>query len=653
MRIYAYGCRPPVEGAAIVQHQLRMAHAYQCALVAIERQRRAAVDHLYRHACPAEHVEYEAADAAVVEAISAVRITRSTGGDMLEPDDDMKQEKREIFDAAVAALTTAKERQRAAWLARKAARKAATPKLKHRLQMCDRGARARNKRAYNLAGTVDLAWGTRLRVAESAERAAKMSAKLGALPHFPRFDGGGTISVQLQNGLDPARAMSGADTRMRIELVDAMLWQATQGRDSQMGRGGLLVKNGPRKGQPRQPLPQPQAGSKRSAREPLALVRLRVGSLGRTPVWAAWPVVLHRPLPTGAPIKWAQVHVQKVGARTEWRLLVTVDDEVPKVRAEGPTLAINLGWRNLADGGVRVAYAVGTDDHEEEVRVPPAYHADGRGVPHVEAVRGIRDRRLEQLKKDLLDWLDEGERPEWISSALRYVDQWRSAKQVARLLRAWREHRFGGDAQIYEAVRAWEKQDRHLRFWECDKREKLLRMRKDFYRTIASRWAGRYARIIVTDMDLRDFAELPAPEEGADSKDAPQRRTRTLAAPSELRGAVKNACSTRSAGFEEVKFGVGKGAYMTQTCHSCGIVFAFAARQDLEHTCECGVRWDQDSNHCKNLLASAGVAGPAGGSLAPVGDEEEKRDIAVAGGRWKKRRSQTTAEMPESIAKSA
>ncbi len=643
MRNYRYVARPPIENARRIEEQFRLAHAYQCALVAIERKRRAVIDRLYRQACPLQWQEHEAAEQATVAAVERVRRQRSTGGEMLEPDDDMKAEAREVAKAAREALEAARTRQKTAREAWYAAKRAVTGRLKRRLRMCDRGAYARRKRAYNLAGTVGLAWGTRLKIDESAERSGKAAQKQGTLPHFPRFDGGGSVVVQLQGGLDSALALGGSDTRFRLEVVDAARWQAAQGRSHLQGTTGL-VKNGPRKGQPRQPLPQPKEGSRSSTVRQGALVHLRIGSVGREPIWATWPVTLGRPLPAGAPVKWAQVHARKVGARTHWELVVTVDDAatVPALRTTGPTLALNLGWRNLPDGGVRVGYAVGSDGRKEEVRVPPAFIL---GMNRIHGLRSVRDQRLEVLKRDLADWLDEGERPAWLHEALRYLDQWRSQKQAARLLWRWSTRRFSGDDTLYAALVAWVKQDRHLRFWECDERESLLRMRKDYYRTVAARWAREYARILVADMDLRDFATRAAPED-ADKTDKVQRVTQRLAAPSELRSAVENACSTRGAAFLEPD-----GKFKTQTCHACGVVFAFAARQDLVHACECGAIWDQDENHDLNLLASDEAARRKAKTLAPTGMPADSTGDREPAGRWQRRRSKTVTQGQEITSK--
>lgn len=48
----------------------------------------------------------------------------------------------------------------------------------------------------------------------------------------------------------------------------------------------------------------------------------------------------------------------------------------------------------------------------------------------------------------------------------------------------------------------------------------------------------------------------------------------------------------------------------TTICHVCRQKCVWDAKKDLEHTCEhCGATWDQDDNHCRNLLARGIVPG--------------------------------------------
>ena len=156
----------------------------------------------------------------------------------------------------------------------------------------------------------------------------------------------------------------------------------------------------------------------------------------------------------------------------------------------------------------------------------------------------------------------------------------------------------------------------------------------------AARWAEKYDRILVTDMDLRDFAELPAPEDGAKSSGKVQRVTQRLAAPSELREAVKNACSTRGSTMVE------KSGTYTPVCNSCGALTKFDARATIDHECfECKEKWDQDANHCKNLLASDEVMNKTGGSLAPTAKSSETPEDKVSTGRWAKRRSKKNVQV--------
>ena len=203
---------------------------------------------------------------------------------------------------------------------------------------------------------------------------------------------------------------------------------------------------------------------------------------------------------------------------------------------------------------------------------------------------------------------------------------WKSPKKLARFVRTWRDHRFEDDSKVFEIFAAWLKKDTHLWRWESDEREKLWKMRQNFYRNVAARWAKNYSKILVTGMDLRDFTELPKPEDAADTEGNEQRRSRFLAAPSEFVGAVENACSTQGTHHKKVD-----AHYMTQTCHVCKVTMAFPAKTFLVNTCSaCGAVWDQDENHGLNLLTKDSPS-------SEMTEPEEKKQ-----GRWSKRKKQNT-----------
>jgi hypothetical protein len=181
MRVYAIACRPPVEGAQLVAEQFRLAHSYHCALVAIERRRRAVVDQLYRRACPVEWAALEEAKAAVESAVQAVRLSRSTGGES-SVDAEIRANHRRIVTDAETLLVETRQRQKAAAQAWYDAKRAAMPRLRPRLRMCDRGGWARAKRAYNLGAAVNLAWARGLKIGQwdRGTDAGRSSAGRGA-----------------------------------------------------------------------------------------------------------------------------------------------------------------------------------------------------------------------------------------------------------------------------------------------------------------------------------------------------------------------------------------------------------------------------------------------------------------------------------------
>lgn len=654
MKIYQYLAKRPITDESIVNHQLQLAIDYQRRLVEIEIRRRKGVETLYVEALPAEHAACAEAEKACEAAVLALRAARSYQAVKCEPgDEDAQQSVKE----AKAALSPLREVERAAREAKRLARKALTPTIKDKLKALDIEAYAAKKAAYNDSAFADLVWGTKLAVGEWVERAAKASAKEGTLPKLPAFDGSGQIAVQLQGGLGPSELAT--DTRFRIEVVSFDEWMARQQvarrarYEAQIAAGvvrawkpgnGITGNDG-------KALERPKADSgytRRSGGGQHAFVHLRIGTEDRSPVWASWPVKISRPLPANGVIKWARAHASKVGTRVEWKIQITVDAPETEKKPVSETLAVNLGWRNLEDGGIRVAYAVGTDGHEEEVRVPPAFLSR---LEHVKQLRSIRDKLCDEAHRALSSWMGDRDEdlPPWLTEATRYMANWRGPKQLARLIREWETNRFEGDEGIFHALWMWRNGktedghsvgNHHLRFWESDEREKAYRNRNEIYRQIARGWAKRYSRILVTEMDLRDFAEEPEAEDGRKSDGNKQRSTRTVAGPSILRGEIKNACASAGTEFEEKK-----GAF-TETCAACGVRERFDAKHQLAKTCSaCGAKNDQDANHCRALIASGQMMRKDGEALAATEKGARNGESKGTEGRWKRRRSQSSAQV--------
>src|SRR5690606_27442140 len=104
-------------------------------------------------------------------------------------------------------------------------------------------------------------WGTYLlaEAAADAQRREKMD------PSFRRWTGEGRIGVQIQGGMPAVALVGGDDTRLQVDAIDPRAWSGTRSERRLHARTTL---------------------------------RIRIGSEGRDPVWASFPMIMHRPLPT-------------------------------------------------------------------------------------------------------------------------------------------------------------------------------------------------------------------------------------------------------------------------------------------------------------------------------------------------------------------
>lgn len=323
---------------------------------------------------------------------------------------------------------------------------------------------------------------------------------------------------------------------------------------------------------------------------------IRAASENRKPVWARFPMIMHRPIPEGSIIK--LVKIQRIpweqGKRWKWKALFVVDEPATLPRNGHRTVAVNLGWRKMGPGELRLATWVGSDGREGELRVGEEF--TGR-MAKARDIRGIRDKLRDEMKEKIACLGDIG------------IDcsRWKSF---------YRFHDLANDESLGEEVlsilRAWKKRDQHLWWYERGCRSGALRYRREQYRLLAKKLAWEYDVLVIEDYDLRDIVEDP------DRQQLPSRQ-RVEGAPSEARSVL------RSTGGREgctVIDGESKGA--TQVCHICGYDESWNAAPRVWHTCPgCGAAWDQDVNNCRNMLASAPSSTSGPGPLDP----EQKRHV--------------------------
>lgn len=538
-RIYRYGAKAPTVGAENVDRQMSLGHRYYNTLVEIERRRREKAAALVARVSPALaslEQRREALTAAIAERREAVKKSNQ--------EVRKKQATKDERDA-IAALTA--ERKEVNVLYRDAKDLAYnSPEAAAGLAAIDQQADMEAKTARAESG---LYWGTYLQVEQSLPRK-------GPPPKFHRWMGDGKIAVQIQGGMTLEEAFAGRDQRFRLEPIPDNAWDK---------------------------------GNRKHRR---TRAWIRVASDGRDPVWAVVPVVLHRPIPDDAQIKWVYLLRRRVGCNNNWSLCLVISRQAWQRHdlAGDGAVGINLGWRKV-EGGIRVATWVGDDDESGTLVIS---ERDAGRWQKAKDLRSRRDGRFNAIQEALVDWLGSHAVPEWFSERTATIKQWRSQARLAALVIAWRSQRFEGDEGIFPAMEAWRKKDKHLYEWEANQRRKAVAWRNDLYRCFAAKLSQRYETAVLGKTDWKTIGRRPSPE---NPEHASGGENRTLASP----GILQRMIVERVARVE-----LADAKHITQRCHACGKLASFDARTNIFTTCRhCAETWDQDENAARNLLLSA------------------------------------------------
>jgi hypothetical protein len=603
-RIYSFGrARGPIEGEGLVDQQMKLGHRFRNALVRVERRRRGEVE--------AALLKLSPVLAEIEDAIEATKFSQSEARATIDQASALARKKvypLGVPEAAAAAteglrkLYEIRKTVRAeifaspAWgpVKKKPAKGEKPVRNKKRAAVegiggkIDERARIQANRLYAAVGRMGLYWGTRLFVGTTVDRS-------GAPPQFSRWDGDGHLAVQVQHGMSPGEAFSGQDTRVKIDPLPV--------EESEDFIGPRLSK----------------MAMKRTR------VHFRVGSDAKgRPIFAVIPIVLHRSMPWDSKIKWVHLVRRRIGTHCEWSVQFMLSRAVgwkkPDCAADG-TVSIDVGWRVTGDdgkaprpdGSMRVALWKGSSAKEEflplsayEKTFIRLFAGDGsRGelvlpadwlseMQKTEDIQSIRDKHFNPARDRLAGWLKKASAvPAWLTEKTATLPHWRSLPRLAALVTRWRVNRFDGDLEIFEALEAWRKRDKHLLEYEANLRDQLQRRREDFYRNFAAKMRRMYCTAKVEKLDLRDFHELPeaeaAPVDGA------------------LKEHVRDACL--SALFRCVQESMAKTIKVsarntTAKCHVCGSLQTWNHKV-LRHTCTvCGAEWDQDVNAAENIEAS-------------------------------------------------
>ena len=555
-RIYEYGLRAPTQEGARVSDQIWLAHRYRNLLCEIERRRREAVAAVLAAHPTIEPLsaavdllatEAEAADLAIRAARKTSRSRSDTVADRSALRDlrvRLKRARAEMRDAKRALRDDAPIQ----------AQIAAVNEVDH----CAR---------LKARAECGVHWGSYLLIENAAIQAAKTAIKERTMPQFSAWDGNGAVGVQIQGGISVAEVHAGTDTRLQIDAVPEAAWTGTRGDRRRLGRTTL---------------------------------RMRVGSEGRAPIWAVWPMVMHRPLPAGAVLKGARVIRRRHGWRSRgshdtWHLQITVvlPDEYRTEPCGTGMVAVHPGWRQVA-GGLRIGYVLGDDGHERELLLDDSV---APRIASADAIHGHRDDAIEALRPALSAWLAGRDLPEWLAEQSRYLPMWRATSRFARLEARWRTERFAGDDEGYAMLDSWRRRDAHLYAYEDGRRDRALGHRREVYRRLAAELARRYEVLVLSDTDYRQLARRPRTEDERAAWDAANGQ-RHLAAVSTLTEACRQAFRARGGRIVTVA-----SLDLTRTCHVCGAIVSWDQAAYVYATCACGATWDQDANAAHNSLA--------------------------------------------------
>jgi len=675
---WKYGLLEPVENLELIIQMMFLNHLYKNDRVGVERRRRKAIQKVYK-----SHPTVGPLKEAVAErhrihdrALTALRDERARLRERkIDPSfNRVVREAKAELKTAQAALTEAKA-------ALKKDEKAVIDLAEIDVKSNSKVLEARHTRVEE-----GLWWGAYHCADEAMNQACKApmlapvqpgmkvseheKKRRGPRPKFRCWLGEGRIGVQIQGGMSVDQLFSGSNNNLRIDPVRPDAWDRVDG------------------------------GSRRQEkRHTVVHMRIQSDEKGK-PIWASWPLVMHRPLPPGARIMNARVCRESIAGEARWSLLLSIrTHEEPVVPATHPDdwIALDLAWRKLPKG-LRVGYLVSTTGEEIEVFLPPEVT---ERLYKIRSLASIREQHLNDLKDWFPDWLatqpipealrtfvfykhddvddvdddddddnddndddnDDGKPRTRILSRAQLVSRmrrWKAPRRFARWILKWAENRWPGDEEGFLRANGkiernedgkacgstlWREKDKHLWIWGTHLRDKVYRRRREVYRLLGNWLAKEYGGFVYEKLDLRTLQRHQEPEEEK-GEIAPARAQQPMASPSELRDCIKAA-------FEKARRKVIAidPKHTTQRCASCGCLNDVPP--DVVHiTCvECGEIWDRDANACRNLLYRREKW--ADGDPIDVEFEDYLIPREVRVGRFQKAKAKKAAKAAEKEAKEA
>jgi hypothetical protein len=614
-RVYCFSCRAATQNADVFSEHVRRANRYYNLLIELERDRREE----YRRIRASHSPELASLENAL-EGVEAQieKLGKKAPKSLQKQRETLRAEQKLLRKACDQLLDVPKEQFQlrvkqyvdkvgASPHASKRAREQITQEMltedwsdffKETIRLdLDSAEKGRQARAAS-----GLHHGTYTAVEKATIQAWK---KAHGTPEFRRFDGTGRIGVQIQGGytLSPTGPVRVTHGQLEIEPVAEGQWDTRSGR-----------------------------------RHAYTTARIRLGSHERKPIWAEFPVLMHR-RPVGK-ITWAYIVVKRTGNKLRYELQLTVNAEKFNVRPVGTGVAaINFGWRSLPNGNMRVAYLVDDTGHEEAFQVYPHQREQ---LTFPDELKSIGDRCFNQARANFVSWMKRhGDLiPDDIKQSIKYIKLWKCHAKLARtaakvvaiafedrdelqaLWRKWVKERLDSESDLFDGKGAiyrwakkngisselqlmavylewWRKKNRHLYDWESNQRDGAVRFRREDFRKWARKICDRYATILLDDSRLDEMAERPAKGTVRSKQQKRAATNRFVAAPGQLRLIIGSASYRKQTVMVKAD---------SKSCSYCGTVPADEDRtKNITLSCEeCGTAEDQDARACRNMLASYG-----------------------------------------------
>jgi len=621
--VYKYGARRPVECYDEVCEQLAQAHFYRNKTVELEHERRVCVDaDLLALPGSGKLRRIESQIKTKVAARGKLRDQLK----LLHVQKRSKKARDPKVEAQIKALTS---EINALYVVRKEERSRLfkTEEWKAGEERRKEEFGEKNRQHYNAAPGMS---GTRGRIKREATKLRR-----GPPPHFKRWDGQDKISYQFSDGITLEEVMSGDDKRFRLVKVDGGIWE--KGTAKARGKPPVdLSKIKTPDGRPHGMRLDEDGYPMRKLGNAWVLLRIHArdkkGKLrrgGHTPVWTKFPINYHRDLPENCVIKEVFLQRRKIGPDERWYFQVLLDEDTRK-KAPDPRfatsgyVAIDVGWRLVPDDekpcgfkskdhdelqhatacpkkALRVVKWLGSDGRKGEI-VLPARMLDA--FLKVYDIQSIRKRKFNDMRSKLYGWMNPPKKgggkkerekrkglPAWLWKRVKHMHAWHKAVRLVKVFFEWEKNRFAGDSAIFDALREWRVDDKHLFTYEAHLRDQTQNQRNTFYRQVISKLRQRYAVAFIEDIDLSILQKRKEPEEAHLEKEA-TRYYRKIACISKFREYLGER-------FQAVKVNPAGTSYI---CHNCGSP-SFVGSAAIVHECSvCGNVCDRDDNACLHIM---------------------------------------------------